>query len=156
MEAFFLKQLTSFTTYWLGLRQSWAPAGTGEAVRCHAPAAGGQQASHRAVPRSVRCARPVPVTLEHCPWQGQAPDATKPGSADLFATAGTWSATGFIWEDGSTPPPELPSSQADLNSDGYSHWVKAAGQSPEPNGEACVYSDRVSRCAAIPRQLRPP
>jgi hypothetical protein len=72
----------------------------------------------------------------------------------LLLRTGTWSATGFIWEDGSTAPTELPSSQANLNADGYSHWVKQAGQSPEPQGDACVYSDRVSRWAAPAQALQ--
>jgi hypothetical protein len=29
VESYFVRQSSSFSTYWLGLRQSWAPGGTG-------------------------------------------------------------------------------------------------------------------------------
>jgi hypothetical protein len=59
----------------------------------------------------------------------------------ICTAAGTWSGAGFVWEDGRTAPTELPTG-SNNNVPGYSHWVVQSGQSPEPTGEACAYSDR--------------
>ncbi len=52
-----------------------------------------------------------------------------------------------MWEDSSTAPTELPTG-SNNNVPGYSHWVVQSGQSPEPTGEACAYSDRAIKWVA--------
>ncbi len=45
----------------------------------------------------------------------------------------------FRWADNSTAFPTLVPSSQEYSSPDYSHWARV-GNSPEPNGQACVYA----------------
>jgi hypothetical protein len=131
VEDYFLKH-RNLPTYWIGLRQSYAPAGSG---------------GHSCRPWGASSAALPCAPLAQCGAAGSSPALRSRARAPTaprpqLPTAGTWSGTGFVWEDGtSTAPTELASSQANYNSDGYSHWVYSGGAA-QPNGGECVYADR--------------
>jgi hypothetical protein len=111
VETYFNSKIGSFNSYWIGLRQSWAPAGSGARAGGSAGVCTAERVSEAP---GLPCNHYSPFRAHVGIDSSLAADAALT-AATCCSPAGTWDSWNFVWEDGRTAPSDIPSSQSKLN-----------------------------------------